>query len=113
MAAYQVTPAGIILRDDGANIPPDPRNTDYRAYQAWVAAGNVAPVLPAPPRAQADLNADDLFAKATTALQTNADFLALPSPSNAQTLAQVKALTRQCTGVIKQVYQLLDDTAGT
>lgn len=25
---------------DGAFIPADPRNTDYQAYQTWVAAGN-------------------------------------------------------------------------
>jgi hypothetical protein len=39
--------------DDGVVtwIPPDPNNTDYAAYHAWVAEGNVAPVLdiPAPP----------------------------------------------------------------
>lgn len=33
---------GGILRDhDGAFIPADPRNTDWQAYQAWLAAGNV------------------------------------------------------------------------
>ena len=31
----------IIIRSvDNANIPPDPLNTDYIAYLAWVAAGN-------------------------------------------------------------------------
>jgi len=31
-----------ILREDGAVIPPDPKNTDYQNYQDWVKAGNVA-----------------------------------------------------------------------
>ena len=34
-------PGKIIRRlSDGANIPPDPSNTDYAAYLEWVAKGN-------------------------------------------------------------------------
>ena len=32
--------AAIIRVADGAFIPLDPGNADYRAYLAWVAAGN-------------------------------------------------------------------------
>ena len=50
---YQLTASDLILRaEDGASIPPDPANTDYQAFLAWVEAGNMpdpAPqVAPAP-----------------------------------------------------------------
>ena len=38
---YKLTYGTTILRTtDGANIPPNPDNTDYQAYLAWVAEGN-------------------------------------------------------------------------
>ena len=50
---YQLTTGNTIKRiSDGAFIPPDPANTDYQAFLAWVEAGNMpdpAPqVAPAP-----------------------------------------------------------------
>jgi hypothetical protein len=48
-AMYQLTTGNTILRAaDGAFIPPDPANTDYATYLAWVEEGNMpdpAPVL--------------------------------------------------------------------
>jgi len=38
---YQITSEDCILRlADNAFIPPDPANTDYQAYLAWLAEGN-------------------------------------------------------------------------
>jgi hypothetical protein len=51
---YALTQGTSILRSDGANIPPDANNTDYAAYLAWLAAGNIAtPVDPTVIAAQA------------------------------------------------------------
>lgn len=56
-----------------------------------------------------------LHTKARNALTTNATFLALAAPTNAQTLAQVRALTRQMTALVRLLLRgdLLDDNAGT
>ena len=46
---YQLTTGDTILRTaDGACIPPDPANTDYQAYLAWVEAGNIPEPAPEP-----------------------------------------------------------------
>jgi hypothetical protein len=53
--------------------------------------------------ATATSNDAALREKARTAIQGNKDFLAIASPTNAQTLAQVKALTRQNNALIPLV----------
>ena len=68
---YQLTQGDTILRTaDNAWIPPDPANTDYREYLAWLEEGNTpepAPVpepvpepTPAEKLAAAGLTVDDL-----------------------------------------------------
>jgi len=37
---YQINPYGGVIRFDGANIPDDPSNADWSAYQEWLAKGN-------------------------------------------------------------------------
>jgi hypothetical protein len=47
---YQLTTSTSIKRlSDGAFIPNDPGNRDYREYLAWVEAGNMPEPAPAPP----------------------------------------------------------------
>jgi hypothetical protein len=48
-AMYQLTQGDTILRTtDGAFIPPDPANTDYQTYLAWLEEGNTPETAPEP-----------------------------------------------------------------
>jgi len=58
-----------------------------------------------------NLNEETLQQQAIQALQNNRDFLALPQPpTNAQVLAQIRALSRQNNGIIRQLLGFLDGT---
>jgi hypothetical protein len=50
----------------------------------------------------ADANANAVETRLRDALAANKTFLAIASPTNAQTLAQVKALTRQVSALIRK-----------
>ena len=54
-----------------------------------------------------------MLAKAKAALAANATFLGLASPTNAQVVAQVKALTKEANALIKLEVRDLLDTSGT
>lgn len=58
----------------------------------------------------ANTNRTTIQTQAATALANNRTYLALASPTNAQTLAQVKALTRQNNGLIRLLLNQLDGT---
>lgn len=65
------------------------------------------------PTDPAFVNALALTDKAAQALDVNATFLAIASPSNAQTLAQVRSLTRQVNALIRLTLNQLDSTEDT
>jgi hypothetical protein len=47
---YQLTTSTSIIRlSDGATVPNDPGNRDYREYLDWLEAGNTPEPAPAPP----------------------------------------------------------------
>jgi len=54
-----------------------------------------------------------LLNKAKNAIAANNTFLAISSPTQAQTLAQVQLLTRENTAIIKIMANQLADTSGT
>lgn len=58
-------------------------------------------------------NEAQLIQKAASALANNQTFLAIASPTTAQAVAQVKALTRQVNALIRLAVGQLDTTDGT
>jgi hypothetical protein len=61
----------------------------------------------------AEANEATIRARAELALDSNAAFLDLGAPTNAEALAQIKRLTRECNGLIRLVLRQLDTTEGT
>lgn len=48
---YKIIVGGVLRISDGASIPNDPANRDWREYRDWLARGNTPlPVDPEPPR---------------------------------------------------------------
>lgn len=58
-------------------------------------------------------NRDSLVSKARQALTVNDAYLALSDPTNSQNLAQIRAVTRECSALIRLLLGQLDSTAGT
>ncbi len=56
---------------------------------------------------------ENMLGKIEQALTINATFLALATPTTAQTAAQVQRLTRENNALIRLLLSQLDDTAGT
>lgn len=61
----------------------------------------------------AEANRAALLAKAVAAQAGNATFLGIGAPTTAQTLAQVRALTRQVNALLKLAADDLANTSGT
>lgn len=58
-------------------------------------------------------NAATLRQRAINALTTNQNYLAITTPTNAQAVAQVAVLTKECSGIIRLLLNQLDTTSGT
>lgn len=84
--------------------------TRYNAAGAVVGTDQLTGLPVTPP---AVVNREALLAKAAAALAANSTFLAIASPTNAQTLAQVRLLTRENNAVIRLLTAALDSTADT
>ena len=64
---YQLTIGVSVIRlSDGAFIPPDPGNTDYRDYLNWLDEGNTPEPEPEPPAPPVLTPAEKLAANGLT-----------------------------------------------
>lgn len=68
---------------------------------------------PATATVRTPTNRETLETRARAALTANASYLAIASPTNAQNLAQIRLLTRECNGLIRLLLSALDTTEGT
>ena len=90
--------------------------TDYRSGVAVTRAYTTQEAADADARVAAlttTTTESAIRTKALQALTANATFLAIASPTTAQTAAQVKALTRQVSALIRLTTRQLLDTSGT
>ena len=77
---YQLTTSDTILRlADNAFIPPDPANTDYAAYLAWVEEGNMPDPAPLPEPVPALTTEQKLNAAGLTVAELR-ELFGLPAP---------------------------------
>ena len=77
------------------------------AHAIYDVNGNLLNTIPDTPE---QINAATLRAQAQSALAANRTALAVTNPTNAQLVAQVKALTRQNNALIRLALSLLDGT---
>jgi hypothetical protein len=97
-----VTERHIVTAEDATTQSLDVRNGSGAVLRSYVR--------------QRDLTFDNgqtLRSRAQAALTVNAAFLALASPTNAQVVAQVQRVTKECSALIRLALNLMDDVSGT
>lgn len=85
---------------------------DGKPTQVWVVRDKTEDEIARDADATAESNATTLQGLARAALVGNKAFLNLASPTNAQTLAQVRALTRQNNALIRLATRSLSEIEG-
>jgi hypothetical protein len=78
---YQLHETGAILdAEHSVLIPPDPANTDYAAYLAWLEEGNTPEPAPEPPAPPA-LTTEQKLEAAGLSVAELRELFGLPAPS--------------------------------
>lgn len=96
------------LEWDGVAPYTPPAGTTVMTEAAALAAGYTMPA-----RAQTLVTEAIIRGRAGQALDFNAAYLAIASPTNAQAVAQVGVLTRECSGLVRLLLRRLDTDEGT
>lgn len=99
--AQTVVSDSTVTDPDGTTVRTITYSDGSQSVQYTPAAGSIA------------ANQQALQSKAQAALTANANFLAIASPTQAQTLAQVQTLTKECNALVRLLLGLLDTTTGT
>lgn len=113
LLAEQLDAAGLttaVLLDGDTIELPSLNQTDRDTAQAVVDAHPATAQTSIAAAATQRTNETTIRDRAEQALAANRTFLALPSPTNAQVVAQVKALTRQNNGIIRLILNRFDGT---
>lgn len=98
-----------LMVDDNSNLIL--LDTDDEATARPIVEAHAAKVREAQAaRETGATNRQTIEGRALAALQANRDFLALQAPTNAQVLAQVRAVTRQSSNLIRLVLERHDAT---
>jgi hypothetical protein len=103
----QVTPEGVEHPDGPSLWDGQPQWAADPGYE-WTFYGSQPTTAPNEPAER--VNERTLRERAVLALQVNADYLALASPTAAQRNTQVDRLTRECSALIRITLGLLDST---
>ena len=123
MSEYTLSESGAIRTGDGAGIPDDDRNRDWRAYQEWLAEGNTPPApWVEPPPAIETVNRLALDAKVAAqvpdllvmieGLQERLDIpkADLTNTELRRTIRDVRQLARDVIQLARLVGNVLDST---
>ena len=115
MSAFTYNEVGVLIRWDddalyqhhyydpttGAELPAPQSPTAYTAQEKTHADART-------PAATRAANLQKIYTAMTNARANNTTFLGIASPTNAQVVSQVQALTRQNNGIMRVVYGILN-----
>lgn len=99
----------------GAKVTADTVQTlaDGTTVETMTDSAGNSQTITTPGAGTAAANQQNITAKAQAALVNNVTFLAIGSPTQAQAITQVQALTRQVDALIRMVLNQFDATTGT